>query len=83
MCIFGLGQQKRGGGFTPGETKQIETDADLPEVKDLQDPSGAELALGSKSSKKPAVDETGTATPTGAAALAINPTQSTGINTQA
>ena len=79
MCIFG--QQAKGGGFTPGDPKQIETQADLPQASDLKEPSGADLQLGSQSNKKKPVDLTGAPIEQGAAALAINPTQSTGINT--
>ena len=79
MCIFG--QQAKGSTFTPADPRKIETPGDLPQASDLKEPSGAELQLGSQSNKKKPVDQTGAPIEQGAAALAINPTQSTGINT--
>tara|TARA_R100000152_G_C6698337_1_gene128416 strand:- start:350 stop:595 length:246 start_codon:yes stop_codon:yes gene_type:complete len=79
MCIFG--QQAKGSTFTPAETKQVETVTDLPQASDLKATTGADLQLGSQSNKKKPVDQTGAPIEQGAAALAINPTQSTGINT--
>ena len=82
MCIFGMFQpQKKAAGFMPGDTADVDTDTTLVTGKDVKGIGDkADLSLSGKSTKKAAVDETGTATPTGAAALAINPDQSQGIN---
>tara|TARA_R100000781_G_scaffold66353_2_gene41677 strand:- start:306 stop:560 length:255 start_codon:yes stop_codon:yes gene_type:complete len=79
MCIFGLfQQQKKGGGFTPGDTKQLAAVDDAPAEQDLTVGDKADIKIGGKGDK---IATAGAVPPTtGVEALSINP-QPTGINT--